>query len=525
MIHLHTRPMPLILILCVALAPGLVLLSSNLSFVNSFHEYKIIISWLEVFVIALSLSRRKPISKPLNSLHYLTIPILISTLGSAYVYSSIVSIMESCLHILFVVAIINAILKVGERNILPYSLIVTYIFFITTLTLEQIIYLKNIDYNWILGTLFYDNIRHFGYTQAIVTPLIFLLILSKSKLLHCTGILCLSLSWFIILWSGGRGTFFSLMLLTVIVLPIFVSKHKKRICISNFIAIAIGSYLAFLLSANHPSLGIERLFFLADSTNKFDSVNSYSSGRLQLWIDIIKNFDPVQLVFGYGSDMFRFSNDLTGVAKSVTHPHNIILQITYSFGITGILACIYISLSLKKYFQKKLTDTSKIYLTSLSSLIISSLIDGGLYHSYSLFQFAIVVALFFSTIIPADADADADADKIVSKYNKTEVTTFAFCIIVLSLHTYTYSLLIAPLTDEKHIHSVMIFPSYTNTDFWISTATTPELKKQAYFHSIKYSPNPCIYVNALTNDKNKYQLSNIESALIHSKHCNGKVKS
>lgn len=478
----------ILLLLTASLPIGHLFIWENYTLFNTPLTHRIWITWSEIVIIFISLliipinlvQDIKNNAKLSTLLFAWVITGVISSSFSENIYASLARQVELCIHILFSYTLLNILNKTGKSKYLILGLICAFLYSLFYLLLLKIA-VGNIEYEWSVDIPFFKNIRHWGYLQIIALPLSFYLILKRTH--NYIGFIVFTLVWASIFWSGGRGSFITAFIVCFFVFP-WLLKPRLNTYLACLMCSGIGLVLALAAEANHPSLSIHRLFFIKQDTHTpegFD-LNNYSAGRIDMYIDSIAHVFNNNYILGLGPDSFRYTSP--PIHTLATHPHDLAIQLFYSYGVVGVLL---ISLISWIHFGKAARQTSlenKIASITLISAIIASIFDGVFYHSYSLYCLAIVFSIYLHSHNPTILNFS-------STWNRTTlIILFLPLVTVWSLHTRTYYQFQNPLSSNKQLLTIEEFPSIILSKPWADNSDE-KLTIKALHLGAKLSDNQC----------------------------------
>ncbi|WP_179998783.1 O-antigen ligase family protein [Acinetobacter sp. YH12239] len=245
------------------------------------------------------------------------------------------------------------------------------------------------DYDWIWDMPFFSNIRHIADYLSICFLASFILLLNKKLKLgfiyYIFSVVLLS----VIIWTGARAAYLSVALALIFLVLNDIKTIKKLIMV-----LVPSVILPLFFKTNLPGLGMGRSF---DVVGK--SVNSYTSGRVELYQMILSKFSESPL-WGLGPEAVR--NIAVPFAGGVfAHAHNLILQILIEFGFIGFILVSIIFVKPLICIAKFEKNYEFIILTSfVINIFIAAMFNGGFYYIVTLHIFC-----FFYGALLANLDS------------------------------------------------------------------------------------------------------------------------
>jgi O-antigen ligase len=247
------------------------------------------------------------------------------------------------------------------------------------------------DYNWILSLPGFPHIRHSGYFLMPALALATWMIFSSSGRTKYAYAVLLAMNFGFAIWIGSRGPLIVYAALLIPALLVFARVYPRAKFGSG--ASVTAALLAGILMSQtipapaHTSFNALSRFLRADN-----SVDSFSSGRTELWRDGLKAISQ-QPFLGHGGNQFRYQ--VPSAQKTYNHPHNSILQFTYEWGLIGALAMFsLIALGVAAMVRATMRDPERnlgLFFAG-SSILLFSLIDGLLYYNLPIMLFLVCLA-------------------------------------------------------------------------------------------------------------------------------------
>ena len=284
-------------------------------------------------------------------------------------------------------------------------------------------------FDWMHPPIF-GNIRRLGMSVGVMTVFLYLDagIKERYKFLLTLGRL---IGLAMLFWAGGRGSFLGWAVAFAICS--LAAKTGWQPLKKHVIEIGLALIFAVLCSVNTPGMGIWS-GLVRPSVYQSGSLDQVSSMRLTLWSRTISVFgDPFCAVLGAGGNGFIRLKLMP--AQQIFHPHNILLQAATDWGVIGLLLLSIVVLSVAHRVaacRQPLGRRESVGAGMLAFLLVTGLLDGGLYH----LEYLIYAALAVSMLPSGHADAQSDKDMLVVP--KVVVLVFLFGAVLLhaSLRDY-----------------------------------------------------------------------------------------
>jgi len=250
--------------------------------------------------------------------------------------------------------------------------------------------------NWVLEPVF-GHIRHLSLAVGALVIWLYddeqlgkatRVVLSVGRLAGLT----------ILFWAGGRGVLLALAVAILVHSALFAPARKRAIFyVFEALIAALASELA---SAGHASLGLVNSVTRSITA---DTADALSSTRITLWGDTARRLgDGMALWFGWGGNGFM----RMGLARGfIFHPHNVLLQVLADWGVIGLLLFAnFLRVMIRPLAGLNLrTSHAALAISIMVYLLITGMIDGGLYH----LQFLICAGLAFAILRSQHGETDA----------------------------------------------------------------------------------------------------------------------
>lgn len=278
---------------------------------------------------------------------------------------------QSFLHLIHIYLLLSLIvlgiyLK-DKINYLFYLLFFSNIFLVSSSLLNYSFFLLDKVPPTADGILYgFRNIRFFNQFQIICIPITVHYLNHKKLSRIATAALTINILLFLV--SGARGAIISSMIM--VCFGLHLNLINKKILIKLIKCSFFASIIFYLYASYHSGV------------NAYDyTFRITSSGRLDIWGDLVSKLTLKNIFIGYGPGSYFISE------MRLSHPHNSILQILYNWGgiVSFIVMATLYNLSKKCVILLKSPAYDSAFNTCL--LVTISLL------SYSLFSGVIVMPL------------------------------------------------------------------------------------------------------------------------------------
>lgn len=199
----------------------------------------------------------------------------------------------------------------------------------------------------------------------------------------------------ILCWAGGRGVL--LALAAAIIVHTLLRPSGRRHAWIHVVEFVAAALVSELISIGHSSLG---LLNSVQRSVTAPTADLLTSARLSLWSATWERLAAgMGFWFGWGGNGFA----RMGLAQGfIFHPHNIVLQMLTDWGVVGtLLFANFLRVVVRPLSGIVLSSPASALSISLAAyLLLTGLIDGGLYH----LQFLIAAALTFALLLQQARD-------------------------------------------------------------------------------------------------------------------------
>lgn len=298
-------------------------------------------------------------------------------------------------------------------------------------------------FNWVKLPIF-GNIRRLAMTAGLMSVFLYLdagYRLSEKWLLVLARVIGLSL----LFWSGSRSAMLAWMLALLMFIQLTNQWARWR---GWSLEVGVAIALSILFDVGNPSMGFFGAFLRSWSgavvTGTFDGL---SSGRMSLWLKTLETLqEPRSALFGAGGNGFV---RLHLMFDQIFHPHNIVLQILSDWGVGGLLLLLWLvrqGMPMQSALKSAKTGTTGLGVALMVFLLVTGLLDGGLYHLQYLFFAAIAFAL---TAVPA-RDGECVGDRVEVPRLGIAVLLFAAMFLHWAVRDYRVEWPATPM-NQHHV--------------------------------------------------------------------------
>lgn len=270
---------------------------------------------------------------------------------------------------------------------------------------------------WLDTPPFYMNIRQGGF-HASVGFFVAIAFLYENHLSKENKVKALTLSFYYFLalsmliflfWTGGRASTFVLYL--ALFIWIFSLRYSKLPIKKLLFCIVFLSVLAFFISQALSVMPWNGLLSAVERSTQSDNIERFGSGRTVVWQFVLEHIQNHYL-FGLGSDSYYLAEN----SPTQFQPHNSILQFAMDWGVFGASLTIAILLLAFKnsgeFFLKNINRFSSFGFLSVLAMLITSLVDGTLYHGQTSFYFVLAMACMYIHLESNNIDGEKSVNAL-----------------------------------------------------------------------------------------------------------------
>lgn len=322
------------------------------------------------------------------SLVFFVLAMLCSLIISKDVSISLKAINKGVVEKLFVTAIAIAIVLYREKKEhITKLLIFSLIFSILPLAIKEILQYIDEYHQGIMPLSAFEH-RYISDWLIFLAPALFALWLYKGVKNKILFFLFSVIFLAITIGTLQRGTWLSIAVIFIIWCVV-----KKEIKLPVIAVIACSILLSGLAAVNQGQF--DTLFYKLEQTN---SSHRYGNGTQDSALDLIKE-NPIT-GYGYGEQLFykiyneRVIDYPDWVFKQSIGPHNTVLSIWFAAGIFGLIATLYLFVSIFIYlFNGYRNNTVKDGFLILMLIFIGDMIVRGLFETVNVSNMAIIIGI------------------------------------------------------------------------------------------------------------------------------------
>lgn len=424
---------------------------------------------------------------------------IISATLSDHFHASLIKQIQYITHCLFAYSVWVFLRQHGKHQFLATALVTSFLWVVTSLILKWEHIEDPYSFNWVNGTPLFNNIRHMGFIQMALLPLLYLPFFSTLKYKKAITLILLIIFWSSVIWSGSRGTFFSAIIISLLVSFYFKSKRNELLPLT-LIAFIFGWIIALQFPVDLSSLNPYRLLFL-NFESGITSSEQLSSGRTEIWLRTLSEMWRHNPLFGFGANGYTYVSPR--IWPDSVHPHSSPVQLLSEYGIIGFLSLIFSAVAIiQNWIKFKSNNLQLLSRFGIIGICIGSLVDGHFYHNFSLLFISILLALSFSFKPPENPS------------RKTSMA-IGFCILFICIglslpiqrHWQSFMLQQTSLSDQEQLDTVINFPSFYSPSTWLTDFNAdPRLLQQVLVFGQEIGPYHCKYFKqelALYSSQNK----------------------
>lgn len=238
-------------------------------------------------------------------------------------------LMRYMVHGLFLAALIHLAATSSDFKLHRWLSILTLgaVAYVALLAIFCIMIPDPANFPWVKRLPSGTNIRHISNIIGLLAIAPITLLLTSGKSIRWRYIVALIIIIAFTAWTGSRATLLGLVF--GVAAGLFIIRQAtaiKNVVITGSAAI-VGVAASLLIPAPNSYFGVIRMFM---ASSKQDDP---STGRWQLWANTCAQISESKWL-GHGAGRFR--NDMDALyGTQLNHPHNLILQYIYDWGVLG----------------------------------------------------------------------------------------------------------------------------------------------------------------------------------------------
>jgi O-antigen ligase len=369
------------------------------------RRYGIPIVAIEISVIGLAVfSGLRPVSRLLHAPWWISAALgalFLVALGTALAANhpafALLHFHFWLIHLLFGLSV-ACLAETAPQRVRDYfwpAVVVGLILWVFLLALYVALIPDPTSFNWRRFGFAVTNIRHIGYFTVVGIAASTGLALVQNKMpLALATASAASLFFAVAFWSGSRGAPLAVWIAFVCSMIWLRCLRTRRTVITVAAISVIGLMLSRLHEVPDKHFGLTRIAQSLGGT----TVEGVTSSRLGIWR---ATWDAIaeRPLFGHGQGQFG-STVPEARGLEINHPHNLVLQITFDWGVVGAICFAAIFLYFIWGCLKAVSDNPGRQLPAFlvcASLITMSFYDGAFFFTYPIMMSIVALAWIAGT--------------------------------------------------------------------------------------------------------------------------------
>lgn len=247
------------------------------------------------------------------------------------------------------------------------------------------------SFDWVHLGLAVINVRQVGFYTAIGgAAAIGLALFSDRRRSRLFWAAVAALGFALSSWSGTRGAIVAVPVAVTIVVWLVPAIPRIRALATTLGSLVAGALASLVFIAPDPVYGLWRM-------SSSISSGDISTGRWNMWLGTIRGIADRPL-FGHGESQFRLL--VPEAIFTYNHPHNLILQLAFQWGIVG-LACVALlgAAAMRDVVGavRRMPVEGVPALLVLVCLLVFSMYEGTGYHPYPVMMTALSLSYLLTT--------------------------------------------------------------------------------------------------------------------------------
>ncbi|WP_082904805.1 O-antigen ligase, partial [Alcanivorax sp. HI0083] len=250
------------------------------------------------------------------------------------------------------------------------------------------------QYDWIWGVINFVNIRHLG---MFVSAMLFISLWGcfySCGAFRVASMLGYSISFFFVVWSGGRAAILS-TILALLFVAILTMWRQWKIWLCVVLASILSVWISTVFFVDNSSMGIGRFFLYERGGGGLEKV---SSGRWSVWLHAVSLIAD-RPIWGWGGDIYS----VVKIRPELSQVHNGFLQVPLEWGLLvgSIFWCgVILLMGRGVYFlfmKRRYSEKNLVLGVGLGGvMLVHCMFDGVVYHGTPFAIFMFSLALVFS---------------------------------------------------------------------------------------------------------------------------------
>ena len=254
-------------------------------------------------------------------------------------------------------------------------------------------------FDWMLFGLGVTNVRHLGF-YAVSLAGIGIGLLAASDLRPTepgkwlVPFLLTAAGLYFVAWTGGRSPFLSVLAITAALMVVMGTGQRLKLFLSVVLLAAAVMPLTFLTAPESKHYGLENI--VGRTTGEAEEKSPSIGTRTEMWAQTAQKITEAPLL-GYGQNNWRTKVAASNDANA--HPHNMIMQVLFDWGIVGALSLAVIALTGLSRLRGWIAAGPSVALPAMGGLAglgAMSMTDGVLFFAFPQFVIAVCIGVLAS---------------------------------------------------------------------------------------------------------------------------------
>lgn len=284
-----------------------------------------------------------------------------------------------------------------------------------------------VHFLWATNVPGFQHIRHVGlHGLGVLAILTYFLTTAKAPLSRWGIAALVVVVWASLFWTGGRGAVFSALFLVLCCGALLFRKKGLQLSGMFLLLMVAGAFLSTFFQAER--IGLNRIFLLGGKT---ESVDQFSSGRLELWrhcLDQAGSHWPL----GVGADHYLF---YPHPHKYVLEAHNFLIQAVFEWGYPALLLFVGMGLLLTIRWAQAAGESPRaaVAFAAFLAYCVYGLFDGPFYYPAGMLMIGLFSALLFYE--------DGRVSKTMEKFQISFTAHRAFLVVGIGFLLHFFAVL------------------------------------------------------------------------------------
>ncbi len=265
-------------------------------------------------------------------------------------------------------------------------------------------------FNWDQFGVGVVNIRHLGFYGVALAGLGMGYVASrKLQSQWWPGLLVAATGFYFVAWTGGRSPFLSVFVTLFLLVAIMGPGARLKVTGALLAVAALVMPVSLVTAPPNPLYGLESIIGRVTPDAEAPPDQNSVSHRTEIWADTLEKVIERPII-GHGQS--NWSKQVESSRGQHAHPHNLVMQVLYDWGLVGALALLALGLMALWRVRRWVAHRRDLALPAIGGiacLLVMSMADGPFFFAFPQFVVAVCVAVLAS--IRTDSAGDGQPSR------------------------------------------------------------------------------------------------------------------